>query len=99
MLAHQEAEASTERQAGDPGAGDSTPGGSQSVLLGGLIEFSPGDTGLNANTAGCRVDANSLHRAQVDHHAIVDDRATGDIMATAAHGDLQIVLDRKIEGI
>ena len=99
MLAHQETEAATERQASDPGAGDRTTGGGQSVQLGFPIEFSPGDTGLDTNTAGCRVDANCLHRAQVDHHAVIDDRATGDVMATAAHRDLQIVLDREIEGI
>src|SRR6266481_1972526 len=99
MLAHQEAEAATERQACDPGAGDRTTGGGQAVQLGFPIEFSPGDAGLDANTTGCRVDTDSLHRAQVDHHAVINDRATGDVMATAAHRDFQIVLDREIEGI
>ena len=52
MLAHQKAEAASERQASDPSAGDCTTGGGQSVQLGFPIELSPRDAGLDANAAG-----------------------------------------------
>ena len=42
---------------------------------------------------------NAFHRRQVDHHAAVDRRAPGDIVAAAAHGDLELLLARQFDRV
>src|SRR5205807_8770665 len=71
----------------------------KTVELGFAVEDVPGDAALGTGSASLRVYANPGHRRQVDHHAAVDRRAPGDIVAAAAHGDLELLLARQFDRV
>ena len=50
-------------------------------------------------TCARRVDVDSLHRRQIDHQAVVDRGAAGDVVAAAADGDLEAERARELHGI
>jgi hypothetical protein len=90
VLAHEEAKAAAEGQAGDAGRGDRTARHSEPVKLRLAVELGPGDAALSPRRAGGRVDVNSLHRPEVDHETAVRDGPSGDVVPAAADRDLEI---------
>ncbi len=76
VLAHQPADPTAERQAGDPGVRDDAADGGEPEELGLAVELSPQHACLGARRPGLRVDANAFHRRQVDHEPAVAERVT-----------------------
>ena len=62
MLAAQPAEATAQREAGDPGGRVDAHGRRQAMHLHGGIEISEGAAGLDAGPAGDRIDPHALHQ-------------------------------------
>ena len=61
----------------------------EAVDLGLAVELAPGHACLSARRAGGAVDADPLHRGDIDHQPAVRHRAAGRVVAAAAHRDLQ----------
>ena len=74
VLSMEPAEAAAERQAGDAGVGDDPARRRQPERLGLAVELAPEHAGLDPRRARLRVDADPLHRPQVDDDAAVADR-------------------------
>ena len=99
MLAHEPADAAAQSQSGDAGRRDHAAGRRQAVNLRLAIEQVPCQTALRAGGAGLRIDMNTGHRRQVDHHAAVGRRAPRHIVAATANGDLEVQVARQLHGI
>jgi hypothetical protein len=89
VLAHQVADAAAEREAGDAGRRHQAAGGGQAELLRLGVDVLPQAAALDDDALGVGVDADAVHRAEVDEHAALDRREAGDAVAAALHGDLE----------
>src|SRR5215208_4546660 len=98
-LAHEPAETSTKREAGDSRRRDQASRGGEPVECGLTIELAPDYPGLRVERSRARVDADPLHRGEVDHEAPLGDRAAGDIVTAPSHGDLETALAREANRI
>ena len=98
VLAHQPADPAAERQAGDPGVRDDAADGGEPEVLRLAVELAPQHARLGARRPRCRVDADALHRRQVDHEPAIAERMPADPVATGAHRDEQIALARVANG-
>ena len=78
--AHQVAKPPTQREPADAGGGDDAAGGGQPEGLGLAIEGPPRDAALDARRALDRIDADPVHRGQVDHQSTGTDSLAGDTM-------------------
>ena len=74
VLALQPADAAAERQAGDAGVGDDPARRREPERLGLAVELAPEHAGLRPRRARLRIDADALHRPEVDDDAAVADR-------------------------
>jgi hypothetical protein len=95
-LAHQPAQAASEREARNTRRRNLAPGRGQAKGLRLVVELSPGQAGLGLHRASRGVDADALHRRQVDHQTAVADGIAGDVVTAAPHGDEQVVGSRKV---
>ena len=89
VLSLKPADAAPEREARDPGVGDDPAGCRQPELLGLAVELAPEHACLGRRGARLRIDADPLHRPQIDHDAAVADRQAGEAVAAAADRDLE----------
>ena len=87
--AHQPADPATQRQAGDAGRRDSAAGRREAKRLRLVIELLVGDAGFGVDAFPRRIDADRLHRREIDHHAVLTDGAAADVVAAAADGERQ----------
>ncbi len=99
VLPAQPADAAAEREAGDAGVGDDPARGRQPVELRLAVELAPQDAGLGADRARRRIDADPLHRREVDDQPAVADGRAGDVVAAAADGDFELLRSRELYGI
>jgi hypothetical protein len=63
------------------------------------IEITPRDARLCLSRSGDGVDDDGLHQREVDHEAVVDDRAACDVVAAASDGDGEVMLLGESHGI
>jgi hypothetical protein len=63
------------------------------------VELAPGETGLGADGAGLGIDVDAFHGRQVDHQAAVGHRLAGDLVAAAAHRDLEFPFPGEVDGV
>jgi hypothetical protein len=68
----------------------------EAVLLCRGVELAPGEPRPGAAGPPVWIDLNALHRAQVDHHPVVADGASGHVVTAAVHGDRQPGLAREL---
>ena len=87
-LRHEPPEPTSECEPGDPGRGDGSPGDCQPVLRGRRVELGPRQTPLGACSPGLRVDLDTLHLGEVDHHGVVRDGEPADVVTAAPDRDL-----------
>ena len=92
------ARAAAEGQPRDARRGHSSAGRGQAVLLRRRVELRPGAATAHPRPACGRVDLDGLHRAYVDHQAVVVAGRPGDRVSTGAHGHRQQVLLSALEG-
>ena len=89
VLGGQVADATAERQAGDPGGADHAAWRCEAVRLRRRVEVEPGGAASRDGDARLRIDSDAPHPGQIDHDAVVDGAVTGRVMTAAANGDLQ----------
>ena len=89
VQAAEPAEAAAQGQAGHPGGGVDAQRGGQAIRLRFMVEVAQGGAAFDPGAAPRRVDAHRAHGRQVDHQAIVGQRAAGDVVAAAAHRQRQ----------
>src|SRR5919199_1757363 len=87
VLAHEEAMAAAERQAGDASRPGYPTGGCQTKGLRLMIEVSPGGPTLGADRLAFRINPHTPHGRQVYHQPAVANRKTSNVVATAADGN------------
>ena len=85
----QPAETAAERQAGHAGDADHAAGGRQSVGLRRRVDIAPGRAAADKRQPLLGVDADGVHRAEVDDESVVDGGVAGDVVAAAAYRDRQ----------
>ncbi len=99
VLRHQPPEPAAERQSGDAGVGDRAARGREAVQCRLTVQLGPEAPALGAQRHRIAVDVDPSHRREVDHQRAVDHRPAGDVVTAAAHGDLQPLPPRKVDGI
>jgi hypothetical protein len=92
VLAHEKADASTEREPGNAGVAHDAASGGQTVGLRLVVDVAPQRAALHQGRAADRVDPHGPHRRQVDDDAVVTYGGTGHVVTTAADGDPQVVV-------
>ena len=95
VLRHQPAEPAAEGEASDSRGRDRAAGDREPVRRGLAVQLAPEHATLRPHRARARVDVDALHRRQVDHQRAVDHRAPGDVVAAAAHTDVQTLRARE----
>jgi hypothetical protein len=58
------------------------------------VELVPADAALRARGPRLRVHVDAAHRREIDHHATIDGRRAGDVVAAAAHRDVEASASR-----
>src|SRR5262245_15563867 len=91
------AEPAPEREPGNAGRRDLTAGCREAERLCLAIELAPGQAGLGACGSMSRIDPDTLHWREVDHHALVADRVARHVVAAPAHGHLETVGARELD--
>jgi hypothetical protein len=99
VLRHQPAETAAEREPRDARRAHDATGCGESMYLCLAIELLPQHAALRARRALARIDVNALHRREVDHQAVIDGGAAGDVVPAAADGDLQAERARELHGV
>ena len=97
-LAGEMADAAAEGDAADAGGGDDAAGRGQAEGVGGMVEIAQHGAGLDAGGARHRIDADAVHRREVDHQPVVDGAQAGAVVAAAADGDGDAVLAGEVDG-
>ena len=92
VLALEPAGAAAEGEPADAGGRHAPAGGGEPVGLRGAVDVGPGGPAADARDPPLGVDVDVAHAAQVEHEAVVAERAPGDRVAAGPHGDLQPVL-------
>ena len=98
VLAHEKADAATEREPGDAGVAHDAARGGQTVGLCLVVDVAPQRTALHQRRAADRVDPDGPHRREVDDDAVVTHRGTGHVVAPASYGDLEVVVPGETHG-
>ena len=98
VLAHEPADPAAEREAGDAGRRDETPGQRQPERLRFVIELSPGHAALSDDALGVRVHPDALHRGQIDDDPAVGRGEPREAVSTTANGDLELLAPRELDG-
>ena len=99
VLAHQPGDAAAERETRDPGAGDDAAGGREPERAGGTVELTDRDASLRPDRGSARIDVDPLHQREVDHQPTIGDRPAGDVVAAAAHRDLQSLAPAEVDRV
>ena len=89
VRAHQPAESPAERQAGDTGRRHDAARRRLPVDVGRPVVLVPRDAALDPCSPATGVDVDPAHQREVDHQPALGDRTSGDVVATAADGDLE----------
>jgi hypothetical protein len=99
VLAHQPAQAPAQGQTCDPGVGHRPAGGGQAESLRLTVKLAPQDAALGPCGAGLGVDADPLHRRQVNDHAAIIGAVTGGAVTPAAHRRQRALLARETDRV
>ena len=91
VLPREPAQAAAQGEARDTGVGDGATGRRQAERLGFVVELAPGDSALRAGRAPDGIDPHAPHPGQVDHQTVVADGIAGNVMATAAYRQQQMM--------
>ena len=94
VLARQKAYAAAEGDSTDPHAGSVAESGGEAMIRRGKGVFSSCEAGPGPCGARCCVDLNGFQVAQVQYDAAIDDAVTGDIVASAADREPQVMITR-----
>ena len=89
MLGHQPAEPAAEGETRDAGRRDGAAGHGQAVRAGGGVQLGPRRPARGGEGGALGVDGDVVHVGEADHHPVVGDRASGDVVPAAAHGHLE----------
>jgi hypothetical protein len=93
----QPADAAPEGEAGDARRRYGPTGSGQPERLRLAIELTPGQARLCTRDARGRIHAHALHRREVNDDAVVADGLSCDVVAAAAYGDWQPLVDPERE--
>ena len=99
VLRHQPAEPAAERQAGDAGLPTTPPVVARPCSCVSRLNSFQSTPPCARAVRARRIDVNALHRRQIDHQAAVDRRPAGDVVAAAAHRDLEAERARQLDGV
>ena len=99
VFAHQPRDPAPERETRDPGGGDDAARGREPEGARGTVELADRDAPLRPDRGSARIDVDPLHQREVDHQPTVGDRPAGDIMAAAAHRDLQSLAPAEVDRV
>ena len=91
VLAAQPPHAAAEREPGDAGVADQPDGHGQPVRLGRRIEVAEQGTAAHLGPPRHGIHGHLVHRAEVDHQAVVHDGRARHAVRPAAHGHLEAV--------
>ena len=89
VLAHDPADPAAEREPGDAGVRDDAGRHREPERLRLLVELAEQDARLHARRALLGIDADALHRREVDQQRVVCDRQAGERVPAAPHRDRQ----------
>ena len=92
VLAHQPADATAEGETGDAGVAHDAAGGGQTVHLRLVVDVAPERATLHPGPAVGGVDADAPHGREVDDDPVVANGGACHVVASAAYGDLQVVV-------
>src|SRR5262249_21533423 len=98
VLSHQPADATAEGEPGDSGVAHDSTGGGQTVRLRLAVDVAPQRTTLHPGPAGGGIDPRGPHRREVDDDPVVANGGARNVVASAAYGDLQIVVAGETHG-
>jgi hypothetical protein len=86
------AEPPAQGESANASGGDNTAGRGQAKCMRRVIHISPGTTTLNADRTCHGIDANALHRREIDDQAIIAHAKTTGIVAATTHGNEYVVI-------
>lgn len=92
------ADAAAEGQAGDAGGRDDAAGGGEPEGVRGMVEVAPVAAALYAGRPLLRVDADALHRAEVQDDAVVDGAEPRHAVGARADGEVESALAGGVDG-
>ena len=99
VLAHQPRDPAPECEARNPRRGDDAAWSREPERAGGAVELADRDAGLRPDRRPHRVDVGPLHEREIDHQATLGDRSAGDVVAAAAHRDLQGLAPAEVDRV
>jgi hypothetical protein len=85
--AGQVADAAAESQPGHSGRGQESGWGGHAERHGGVVDVTPGASGVGADGAAVRADRGAAQHRQVDDQGVVPDTQAGRVVAAAPDGD------------
>ena len=88
----QPAEPAAKRQSADARRRDDAAGAGEAVDLRLAVVLTPRSAALRARRPRRRIDVDPLHQREIEQQSAVDRRASRDVVAAAAHRDLEAVL-------
>ena len=97
QLTGEMADAAAEGDAADPGGGDDAAGGGQPEGMRRVVQFPQLRAPLDTGGAGCRVDADPVHRGEIDDQPVVDRAQPWAVVPTAADGHDDVVVAREVD--
>jgi hypothetical protein len=92
VLAHQPANSTAEREAGDSSVGHDSAGGRQAMRLRLAVDVAPERSTLHPGPAPGGIDAHGPHRRKVDDDPVVANGGARNVVASAPYRDLQVVV-------
>ena len=98
VLAHQPAEPAAESEAGDAGVRHRAAGGGQPERLRLAVELAPQHPALRLGRARVGIDADALHRRQVDDEAAIVGAVPRRAVPATAHRHQQVVFAGELDG-
>ena len=91
--------AASEGEAADAGLGDHAAGHDEAERLRFAVDVSPHRAALHGGSPRDRVDGDGAHPREVDDHAAVAARQTGDGVPAASHRDQQVPLAGEVDRV
>jgi hypothetical protein len=98
VLAHQPTDATAKGEPGDSGVTHDSADGGQTVRLRLAVDVAPKRTTLHPGPAPGGIDSHTPHRREVDDDPVVAHGGARHVVASAANGDLQIVVAGETHG-
>src|SRR4029077_14177762 len=98
VLAHQPADTTAKGKSGYPGVAHDSAGGGQTVRLSLVVDVAPQRTTLHPGPAVGGIDSHAPHGREVDDDSVVANGGARHVVASAAYGDLQIVVAGETHG-